>query len=144
MHFSNYFPYHPTSEYHDTKHHPEYVIVHGGSPCVLCTTHSAFHLDKADKILVRPDVQGQTCHILVVVRCVLLLTCRTGFVEFRYYYQTNHKKDYFKFLIPSKTKLSDVVNDPIIVSFASFSIDCPHHNSAISSCCKRTKSFKCD
>jgi predicted ABC-type exoprotein transport system permease subunit len=27
------------------------------------------------------------------------------------------KEDYFKFLIPSKTKLKDFVNDPIIVSF---------------------------
>jgi hypothetical protein len=53
------------------------------------------------------------------------------------------KEDYFKFLIPGKTKLKDFVNDPIIVCFTSFSIDCPRHNSTISSCHKRTKSFEC-
>jgi hypothetical protein len=53
------------------------------------------------------------------------------------------EEDYFKFLIPGKTKMKDFVNDPIIVSFMSFSIDCPRHNSTISSCCKRTKSFEC-
>jgi hypothetical protein len=52
------------------------------------------------------------------------------------------KEDYFKFSIPSKTKLKDFINDPIIVSFTSFSIDCPRHNSIISSCRKRTKSFE--
>jgi hypothetical protein len=30
------------------------------------------------------------------------------------------KEDYFKFLIPGKTKLKDFVNYPIIISFASF------------------------
>jgi hypothetical protein len=32
------------------------------------------------------------------------------------------KEDYFKFLIPSKTKLKDFVNDPIIVSFISVDV----------------------
>jgi hypothetical protein len=54
------------------------------------------------------------------------------------------EEDYFKSLIPSKTKLKDFVNDPIIVWFTSFSIDCPCHNSTISSCYKRMKSFECD
>jgi hypothetical protein len=57
---------------------------------------------------------------------------------------TTIKEDYFKFLIPSKTKLKDFVNDPIKVSFASFSVDCPRHNSTTSSCHKRTKRFKSD
>jgi predicted ABC-type exoprotein transport system permease subunit len=30
---------------------------------------------------------------------------------------TTIKEDYFKFLIPDKTKLKDFINDPIIVSF---------------------------
>jgi hypothetical protein len=52
------------------------------------------------------------------------------------------KEDYFKFLIPGETKLKDFVNDPIIVSFPSFNVDCPRHNFAISCCHKRTKSVK--
>jgi hypothetical protein len=47
------------------------------------------------------------------------------------------KEDYFKFLISGNTKLKDFVNDPIIVSFTSFNIDCSCHNSTISSCRKR-------
>jgi hypothetical protein len=42
----------PTSEYHDTQHHPEYVTVHGGSPCVLHTMHAAFNMDETDNTLV--------------------------------------------------------------------------------------------
>jgi hypothetical protein len=52
------------------------------------------------------------------------------------------KEDCSKFLIYGKTKLKDFVNAPIIVNFMSFSIDCPHHNSTISSFHKRMKSFK--
>jgi hypothetical protein len=62
--------HHPTSEYHDTQHHLEYVTIHGGLPCVLPTMHSAFHMDKADNTLVRPGVQGQMYHIPVVIHCV--------------------------------------------------------------------------
>jgi hypothetical protein len=52
------------------------------------------------------------------------------------------KKDYFKVLILDETKLKDFVNDPIITSFMSFSVDCPNHNSTINSYHKRMKSFK--
>jgi hypothetical protein len=58
------------SEYHDTQHRPEYVTIHGGSPCVLPTMHSAFDMDKIDNTLVRPGVQGRMCHIPIVIRCV--------------------------------------------------------------------------
>jgi hypothetical protein len=84
--------HHPTSEYHDTPHCPEYVTIHGGSPCVLSTMHLAFDMDKTDNTLVRSGVQGQTCHIPVVIRCVSLPPYRTGSVEFRVYYQTNHNQ----------------------------------------------------
>jgi hypothetical protein len=54
------------------------------------------------------------------------------------------KEDYFKFFISDRTKLKDFVNDPIIVSFVSFSVNCPRHNSTNNSCYKKMKSFKSD
>jgi hypothetical protein len=62
--------HHPMSEYHDTQHHPEYVTVYRGSPCVLPTMHLVFDMDKTDNTLVPPGVQGQMCHIPIVIRCV--------------------------------------------------------------------------
>jgi hypothetical protein len=58
------------SEYHDTQHHLKYIIIHGGSPCVLPTMHSTFRTDKADNTLARRGVQGRICHIPVVIHCV--------------------------------------------------------------------------
>jgi hypothetical protein len=58
------------SEYHDTQHCLEYITIHRGLPCVLHTMHSAFHMDKEDNTLAQPDMQGRTCHIPIVVRCV--------------------------------------------------------------------------
>jgi hypothetical protein len=57
-------------EYHDTPHRLEYVIIHRGSPCVLHTMHSAFDMDKIDNRPIRPGVQGQTCHMPIVIHCV--------------------------------------------------------------------------
>jgi hypothetical protein len=51
------------------------------------------------------------------------------------------KEDYFKFIITSKIKLNDFINDLIIISFSYISIDCPCHNSDISCYRKRTNSF---
>jgi hypothetical protein len=60
----------PMLEYHDTQHRSEYITIHRSSPCVLPTMHLAFRMDKVDNTLARPSVQGRTCHIPIVIRCI--------------------------------------------------------------------------